>query len=108
MTLSIDIDDLDQVDGGETITVTQAVTLTEQTVAGALKRPLSLRELEFFAGTLAHGDVKFNLPVANTEFAPDADDVITDADGQDWDVKAVDLLSLGTRYRCWCKQAPTV
>jgi hypothetical protein len=36
------------------------------------------------------------------------DDVITDSDGQGWDVKAVDVLSLGTRYRCWCKKAPTV
>jgi hypothetical protein len=106
--MPIDINDLDLLDGIETVTVTQAVTLTEQTVAAALKRPLSLRELEFFAGTLEPGDVKFNLPVANTSFAPDVDDVITDSDGQGWDVKAVDVLSLGTRYRCWCKKAPTV
>jgi hypothetical protein len=103
-----EIDDMEFLDGTETVTVTQAVTLTEQTVAGALKRPLSLRELEFFAGTLEHGDVKFNLPVSGTSFAPDVDDVITDSDGQEWDVKAVDVLSLGTRYRCWCKEKPTV
>ena len=104
----LDLADLSTLDGRETITITQAVTMTQQTVANALKRPLSLREIEVFAGTLGHGDVKFNFPLAGTTFAPDVNDVITDSGGKDWDVKAVDLLSLGTRYRCWCKEAPEV
>ncbi len=104
----LDLADLTTLDGRETITITQAVTLIQQTVANALKRPLSLREVEVFAGTLGHGDAKFNFPKAGTTFAPGLDDIITDSGGTGWDVKAVDLLSLGTRYRCWCKKRPPV
>lgn len=104
----LSLDGFDSLDGGETVTVTQAVTLTEQTVENALKRPLSLREIELFTGVLTYGDVKFNLPAAGLDFAPDIDDVIAEAGGQTWEIKAVDLLALGTRYRCWCQKGPTV
>ena len=103
-----DLDDLEFLDGGQIVTVTQAGTLTEQTVAGALKRPLSLREIDLFAGTLTHGDAKFNLAVSETSFAPAVGDTLSDSDGRDWEIEAVDLLSFGTRYRCWCKAGPTV
>jgi hypothetical protein len=105
---ALNLDDMDSLDGGQTVTMTQAVTLTEQTVEHALKRPLSLREIELFTGVLTYGDMKFNLPAADLDFAPDIDDVITELGGQTWDIKAVDLLALGTRYRCWCQKGPTV
>jgi hypothetical protein len=98
-------DDLASTDGVETVTITQAVTMEEQTVENVLRRPVSLREIEAAGGTFAFGDVKFHVPAAGLEFAPAAGDTLTDADAGEWDVLAVDLLALGSRYRLWCRSA---
>ena len=96
-------DDLVYYDALETVTVTQAVTLITQSVQKCVRRPVSLREIE--AGTYVRGDMKFHLPKANTTFAPKASDTITDAASKVWNIQEVELLALGTRYRCWCKPA---
>jgi hypothetical protein len=96
-------DDLAAVDGGETVTITQAGTLQEQTVENVLRRPVSLREIEAAGGTFAFGDMKFHVPAEGLEFAPTDADTLTDADDNDWDIQAVDLLAMGTRYRLWCR-----
>ena len=57
----------------------------EEQVASALRRPVSLREIEASSGTLQHGDVKFQVPAAGLTFAPAAGDTVTD-DESDWDV----------------------
>jgi hypothetical protein len=95
-------DDLASADGTETVTLTQAGTLEEQTVESALRRPVSLREIEASGGTFAHGDVKFHVPAAGLAFAPAAGDTVEDAENL-WDVLAVDLLALESRYRLWCR-----
>lgn len=99
-----DIDeDLLCFDGMETVTVTRPSTSETQSVQKCVRRPVSLREIE--AGTYMRGDVKFHLPQGNTSFAPLAADTITDASSRVWNIQEVELMSLGTRYRCWCKPA---
>lgn len=98
-------DDLGSVDGHETVTITQAGTMEEQTAEHVLRRPLSLREIEAAGGTFGFGDVKFHVPAAGLEFAPAAGDTLETEDENTWDVLAADLLALGTRYRLWCRFA---
>jgi hypothetical protein len=97
-------DDLAAADGGETVTITQAGTMHQQTVQKVLRRPVSLREIEASGGTFQFGDVKFHLPAEGLEFAPTTADTLTDSDDIDWDIRAVDLLAMGTRYRLWCRK----
>jgi hypothetical protein len=97
--------DLEHVDATETVTLTQTATMTEKTVEHALRRPVSLREIEASGGSYARGDMKFNLPQDQTSFVPVAGDTITDAATQVWNIQEVERLALGTRYRCWCKPA---
>jgi hypothetical protein len=94
-------DDLSSADGLETVTITQAGTLEEQT-ASALRRPVSLREIEASGGALQHGDVKFQVPAEGLTFAPDTGDTLTD--GADlWDVLDADLVVMRSRYQLWCR-----
>ncbi len=90
-------DDLAAADGHETVTITQAGTMEEQTVQNVLRRPVSLREIEASGGTFEFGDVKFHLPAEGLEFAPTTADTLTDSDDIDWDIRAVDLLAMGSR-----------
>jgi hypothetical protein len=96
-------DDQVYVDALETLTVTQSGTMTEQTVEKCIRRPVTLREIE--GGVYVRGDMKFHLPKQSTTFAPATSDTITDAAAKDWTIQEVELLALGTRYRCWCKPA---
>jgi hypothetical protein len=94
-------DDLSAADGLETVTITQAGTLEEQT-ASVLRRPVSLREIEASGGTLQHGDVKFQTPAEGLSFAPAAGDTVADEESL-WDVLNVDLLAMQSRYQLWCR-----
>ena len=92
------------IDGQETITIASASPAASQNVS-AVKRRLSLRELEVSDGDFVRGDVKFLFPSAGLDFEPLAGHTITDASAKEWDVIFVELLVLGTRYSCWCKAA---
>lgn len=95
--------DLASADGGETVTLIQAGTLAEQSAAHVIRRAVSLGEIEASGGTFAHGDFKFHVPADGLSFAPAASDTLKDAATNVWDVLAVDLLALQSRYRLWCR-----
>jgi hypothetical protein len=97
--------DLASADGCETVTITQAGTLEEQTVDNVLCRPVSLNEIELAGGSFSHGDVKFHVPAAELAFVPAAGDSVLDEESNEWNVLAVDLLALESRYRLWCSPA---
>ncbi len=96
-------DDLSAADNLQTVTITQAGTLEEQTVAGVLRQAVSMREIEASAGVLEHGDVKFHVPADGLTFAPATGDTVTDAGAIVWDVLDADLLAFESRYRLWCR-----
>lgn len=95
--------DLAAADGGETVTIVQAGTLAEQSAANAVRRAVSLGEIEASGGTFTHGDFKFHVPAVGLSFVPAAADTLTDAATRQWDILAVDLLAMQSRYRLWCR-----
>ena len=95
--------DLAVADGGETITIIQAGTLEEQSAANVLRRAVSIGEIEAGGGTFAHGDAKFHVPAEGLVFAPATGDTLEDSEANTWDILAVDLLAMQSRYRLWCR-----
>src|SRR5690242_9766108 len=95
--------DLASADGGETVTLIQAGTLEEQSAADVLRRAVSLGEIAASGGTFTHGDFKFHVLADGLGFVPAAGDSLEDSDANTWDILAVDLLAMQSRYRLWCR-----
>lgn len=118
------VDDLDYVDGLETVIVRQAGTTAKQVVLNALRRQVSAKEAEASNGVYTQHDVKWELPTRKRDtgvFTPEAGDLIVSEQVVNpnikeeilddfsngsiaWTVNAVDLSTLKTRWRCWSKR----
>ncbi len=106
MTLATDIaSDLEDFDGVETVSLhDQSADTTDATVT-ALRGLLSHREVQQGGplGIEAH-DVVFNLQANTTSIVPEPGDTITDGDSVVFQVLSVNKMTLGTRWRCVCRQ----
>ena len=92
-------DDAAVFDGLETVALLRPGD-EEATTAVALKRPLTLRELELSGGAYLPGDVRFHFSAAALVEEPMVGTVITDGDGRTWTVIEMDDGVLGARCTC--------
>ncbi len=103
MTFVADIaDDLETVADG-----LGAVTLThrngaEEVIASALRRAVSKREAASSHGKYTTADTNFHFQSDAVDTSPKVGEIITDSDG-DWTILEVGTQTLGTRYRCVCR-----
>ena len=106
MTLATDIaSDLADFDGVETVSLYDQSADTTDASVTALRGPLSHRELQQGGplGIEPH-DVVFNIQANTTSIVPQPGDTITDGDNIVFQVLSVDKKTLGTRWRCVCRQ----
>lgn len=103
MTLSLSADYL-IFDGLEAVTLTDPANGDTLSVASALRREVKASEAGVSNGRYTQHDVKWEIPVTLATTAPRMGGSITDGDGTIWKILAVDKATLGTRYRCWCRQ----
>lgn len=83
----------------------QLVTVELPDAAGsfsalALKRPLTLREIELSAGSLLPGDVRWHFSAADLPATPIVETLITEADGRVWTVIIAAAAVFGGRRTC--------
>lgn len=97
-------------DGTETVTFSAvaagAVSSTDTTVTSALRRAVQKNQL---GGELAltPQDLVWHLPVATLTGTPKVGDTITDAASVVWNMLAVSLDTLGSRWRCITRRQRT-
>ncbi|KKN80768.1 hypothetical protein LCGC14_0325740 [marine sediment metagenome] len=106
MTLATDIaSDLATMDGIETVTLYDASADTTDTSVTALRRALSHREVQLgFPAGIEARDVAFHLQANTTAIVPVAGDTITDSGSVVFTILSVSKDTLGTRWRCLCRQ----
>jgi len=90
-------------DGGEPLLFRQAGTGACDRIPHALRRGVSLSELNNSRGVLRQGDVRWDAPAAGLAFAPAPGDQFQAADGQLWTILRVEQAVFGTRFRCWSR-----
>lgn len=86
-------------DGLQTVTV-QAPDAEEGFTAQALKRPVTLRELELSNGIYLPGDVRWHFASADLEADPVVGTLIVESGGRTWSVVERDASVFGTRHTC--------
>lgn len=106
MTLATDIaSDLADFDEVETVSLyDQSADTTDATVT-ALRRRLSHREVQLGIPLgIEASDIVFHLQANTTAIVPQSGDTITDGDSIVFRVLSVGKETLGTRWRCACRQ----
>lgn len=107
MALADDIaSDLASMDGTETVSLYDASANTTDATVTALRGPLSHREvLGGHAIGIEPKDVVFQLQANTTSIVPAPGDAITDSTSVVFNIVGpVAKVTLGTRWRCVCKQ----
>lgn len=106
MTLATDIaSDLAIMDGVETVSVYSQSANTTDSAVTALRGPLSHRELMGGGPVgLESKDVVFQLQENTVTTAPENGDKITDAGSVAFNILSAQKMTLGTRWRCLCRQ----
>lgn len=105
MSASLDVsNDFAVFDGAETVTLHGPRTSNgvEPTAVSlpALRRVLTVREVEASNGKYAASDVRWHLPDAELPNAPALGSVIVDADGRAWTILEATRVTLGSRWSC--------
>jgi len=97
-------DDLASViDGVEAVTVVRPGSSASTAVAHALRQAMRTREADRSQGHCTAGDAVWHLPEAALADPPRPGDVICDAAGRRWTVLDVGQTTLGSRWRCVCR-----
>lgn len=100
MTLPIDFSaDADVFDGLQPVTV-QLPDDSEPLSVAALKRPITLRELELSNGLYLPGDVRWHFSATGLAQEPVVGTLLTEADGRTWSVIDMEGAVFGARYTC--------
>src|SRR5690349_16892626 len=100
MTLPIDFStDADVFDGLQNVAV-QLPDAGEPMTAAALKRPITLRELELSNGLYLPGDVRWHFSATGLSQSPVVGTLITESDGRTWSVIEMEGAVFGARYTC--------
>ena len=100
MSLPLDFStDADVFDGLQPVTL-QPPDDGEPVVASALKRPITLRELELSNGLYLPGDVRWHFSATGLIQEPIVGTLITEADGRTWSVVEMEGAVFGARYTC--------
>ena len=105
MTIQFDAgDDLaDVADGLAQVTVTRPGSSDSTEVAHALRRMVKVREIRELDGHYRASDVTWHLPVSEMTSRPRLGDVIIDTAGRRWTVLDVREATVGSRWRCVCR-----
>ncbi|MEK6233812.1 MAG: hypothetical protein N2C14_03785 [Planctomycetales bacterium] len=90
-------------DGLQDVVFQQAATGAVDAVAQALRRDVTVQEAEVSQGAYRQGDARWELPARELMIDPQPGDAIIEDDGSRWTVLAVDQTTLGSRWRCWCR-----
>ena len=100
MSLPLDFtDDAAVFDGLQTVMV--QLPESEETVeVSALKRPITLRELELSNGQYLPGDVRWHFAATSLAEAPIVGALIVESDGRTWSVVDSEHAVFGGRYTC--------
>lgn len=77
--------------------------LNDTSVANALRRAISTREIVQSKGQWRQGDVRWHIYETQLTSPPAMGSVIIDGNGTEWTVLAVDRETLDSRWRCWCR-----
>lgn len=106
MTLADDIaGDLADFDGVETVSLYSAAGNTTDSAVTALRHAIQYRDLQLGAPVgVEPTDTAFNLQASTVTTAPKQGDTITDSSNTVWTVLNVQKVTLGTRYRCACRE----
>ncbi|QGJ71059.1 Hypothetical protein PBC10988_27620 [Planctomycetales bacterium 10988] len=90
-------------DNRECLVFSQAGSLQRDHIPDCLRREIRLKEGSRSMGAVRQGDTQWELPRVSTHFSPGPGDRLIDSQETEWTILAVDLVSQGTRYRCWCR-----
>jgi hypothetical protein len=101
--LTID-DDLDYLDGLETVSVVQPGGGAPVVDVIALRRRVAGQEAEASGGAYTQHDVRFHLATRTMTEEPQVGATITDGGAVSWRVLRVDANPLATAWRCWCRR----
>lgn len=105
MTLSADIAaDLASLDGAETVSLYDASANTTDATVTAIRGPLTRGETYFGPAGIEPTDVAFNIQASTTAVVPAPQDKITDSANTAYTIITVSKMTLGSRYRCVCRQ----
>jgi hypothetical protein len=106
MALADDIaSDLADFDGAETVSLYDASANTTDSAVTALRRVLSHRDVQMGAPLgVEPDDIVFHLQQNTTSIVPTGGDTITDSGGTVFSIASVNKETLGTRWRCICRQ----
>lgn len=105
MTSSLDLsNDFAVFDGAQNVVIrgprtSSGVAPAEQPTA-ALRRAVTVREIEASHGKYAAGDVRWHFPAAAITAAPALGSMIVDTDGRAWTILETSHETLGSRWRC--------
>ncbi len=100
----------DVADGNETVTFRRrgSGSGSDTSVAGALRRAMSVREAAQSNGRYTASDVTWHLPAGELNDPPRLGDLIVDNDGGRWTVLDVQSATMQTRWRCACRSLTVV
>ena len=106
MTLATDIaSDMATFDGLETVTLYDQSANTSDTSVSALRRALSHREVQLNGPIgIEPSDVACHVQANTTAIVPVPGDSITDSGSVVFTILSVSKDTLGSRYRCVCRQ----
>lgn len=98
----------DVVDGTEAVTLERRGTSTEDSVATALRRAVTITEAGESNGNYTASDTTWHLSIAQLATQPRIGDVIVDASSDRWTVLDVAKQTLSNRWRCVCRNLAIV
>lgn len=105
MSASLDLShDFAVFDGAQSVVVraprTSAGAAGAEVQTAALRRSVTVREVEASRGRYTAGDVRWHLPTAQVPVAPALGSTIIDDDGRAWTIVETRHVTLGSRWCC--------